>query len=81
MLLPKLIFRSNQPFQNGKGWLQYFKRTMSGAKNEQSIKFDPIQGATKSAKPTPTPTPTKIPIVSYFSVGGGIYFSFEKILF
>lgn len=80
MLLPKLIFRSNQPFQNGKGWLQYFKRTMSGAKNEQSIKFDPIVGATKSAKPS-GPTPTKIPIVSFFSLRGGIYFSFQEILF
>ena len=65
MLLPKLIFRSNQPFQNGKGWLQYFKRTMSGAKNEQSIKFDPIVRATNSAKPS-GPTPRKIPIVSFF---------------
>jgi len=62
MILPKFISRSFRPtVQNGRGWLRNFKRTMSGAKNEQSIKFDPLQGATKSTKSV-GPSPVEIPL-------------------
>ncbi len=82
MIIPKFISRSFQPtVQNGRGWLRNFKRTMSGAKNEQSIKFDPLQGATKSTKAV-GPSPVEIPLVSVFPLRrGDMIFNILTILF